>query len=333
MADRRGGDVPAAASHPKTPTMPEPRRRATRADPLLILAMDHRESFGRTLFSVANDRPTDEQRDAMRAAKSLIFSGLTRALPDLPVGHAGVLVDERYGEAVISAARAVGVTLAIPIERSGQPWFTLEWGEHDWLEHVRRTAPDYVKILVRDNPAFAAGDRGEQFGRLRIVSDALTAEGVPLLCELLVPATKEQLASVGGKADAYDRDVRPDLVTQVIADNQRAGVEPTIWKVEGLETAPAAAAVVAQARAGGRTEVDVIVLGRDAPADRLDHWLAVAAPIDGFVGFAIGRSIWEDVVRSHLAGEIDEDVGAERIAENYLGFARQWAARALAWRA
>ena len=51
--------------------------------------------------------------------------------------------------------------------------------------------------------------------------------------------------------------------------------------------------MAAQAKAGGRV-ADLIVLGRDAPAERLDHWLEVASQVDAFVGFAIGRSIWED---------------------------------------
>jgi myo-inositol catabolism protein IolC len=301
--------------------MREHRRRPSHTDPLLILAMDHRASFGRSLFAVVNDQPTEPQRAAMQAAKMLIYSGLTLAIADLPIGHAGVLVDERYGQTVIDAARTTTVVLAVPIERSGRDWFELEWGEQ-WLEHVRR----YVKVLVRDNPGFPSRERDAQLARLGHVSQALSAEGVPLLYELLVPATEAQLAAVGGDADAYDRDVRPELTTQVIADNQQAGVEPTIWKVEGLETAPAAQAIVAQARAGGRADVDAIVLGRDAPAQRLYHWLDIAAPIEGFVGFAIGRSIWEDTIRGHLAGSVDDTTAARQIADRYLEFAHRWAA-------
>ena len=149
---------------------------------------------------------------------------------------------------------------------------------------------------------------------------------MPLLYELLVPATSGQLAEAGGTPGGYDRDIRPGLVIQVIADNQAAGVEPAIWKVEGLETAEAARAVVAQMRSGGRDGVRAIVLGRDAPADRLDHWLAVAAPVDGFVGFAIGRSIWEDPISDHNQGRAGEEETVSRIAERYLDFARRYLA-------
>ena len=111
---------------------------------------------------------------------------------------------------------------------------------------------------------------------------------------------------------------------QVIADNQAAGVEPSIWKVEGLETADAARAVMGQIRAGGREHIDAIVLGRDAPAERLDRWLAAAAPVDGFGGFAIGRSIWEEPIAGHTHGKISEAETITQIANRYLRFASRY---------
>jgi 5-dehydro-2-deoxygluconokinase len=181
--------------------------------------------------------------------------------------------------------------------------------------------PDYAKVLVRDNPEFDREPREQQFAALRRVSRALRKLDIPLLYELLVPATDDQLARVNGDTGRYDREVRPELVVAVIADNQAAGVEPSIWKIEGLETPDAARAVVAQARAGGRDNVNAIVLGRDAPAEDLYHWIAVAAPIDGFVGFAIGRSIWEDAVRARHTGQLDDETTSREVRDHYLDFA------------
>lgn len=296
-------------------------------DPLFILAMDHRASFGKTLFEVKDDNPGPEQVAAMKSAKLMIFEGLQAALPAVSYGRAGVLVDERYGQGVIDAARGSGsgVVLAIPVEASGHDWFTLEWGDQ-WLEHVETIKPDYAKILVRDNPGFDPAQREEQFGRLAQVSSGLHGIGVPLLYELLVPATAAQLDRAGHDAGAYDRDIRPGLVAQVIADNQAHGVEPALWKVEGLETIEAAQQVAAQARAGGRS-ADLIVLGRDAPVERLDHWLVVASQVSAFVGFAIGRSIWEDAVRDFEASDHSEAAARAartQITERYLGFVADW---------
>ncbi len=298
-------------------------------DPLFILAMDHRESFGKTLFGVKDDNPDHAQAEAMRTAKQLIFEGLQTALPSVPAGRIGVLVDERYGHGVIDAVTSGGqpIVLAIPVEASGHEWFTLEWGDQ-WLEHVTAVEPDYAKVLVRDNPEFETAERETQLGRLAQVSSGLRTAGVPLLYELLVPATQAQLDKAGHDAGAYDRDIRPGLVAQVIADNQAHGVEPALWKVEGLETVDAARQVAAQAKAGGRA-ADLIVLGRDAPAERLDHWLEVASQVEAFVGFAIGRSIWEDVVREYEASDRGETAASQargKVAERYLGFVAHWTA-------
>jgi myo-inositol catabolism protein IolC len=301
-------------------------------DPLFILAMDHRASFGKTLFAVKDDNPDEEQLAAMKSAKRLIFEGLAAAVPKLTSGRPGVLVDELYGQAVIDAARdgATPVVLAVPVEASGHDWFMLQWGD-EWTEHVERIRPDYAKVLVRDNPAFDPVHRAQQFADLSQVSAGLRGLGVPLIYELLVPATPAQLDQAGGSVDAYDRDIRPGLVATVIADNQAHGVAPTLWKVEGLETVDAARQVAGQARSGDQP-ADLIVLGRDAPAERLDRWLTVASQVPEFVGFAIGRSIWEDVVRSvETSGYGEAAVAAARaeIATRYLGFVAQWNPTAL----
>ncbi len=302
-------------------------------DPLFIVAMDHRDSFGKTLFDVRNDDPDDTQLAAMKSAKQLIFEGLQEAVPMLRSGRAGVLVDEQYGQGVIDVVVAGGtsVVLAAPLEASGHDWFTLEWGDQ-WLDHVQRIKPDYAKILVRDNPDFDAAQRERQFAGLAPVSAELAKRGVPLLYELLVPATDAQLDLVGDDSRAYDRDIRPGLVVKVIAENQAHGVEPALWKVEGLETVESARQVADQAKAGGRL-ADLIVLGRDAPAERLGHWLEVASQVPAFVGFAIGRSIWEDVVREYEASDCGDTAAGNargKIAERYLGFVAHWTAPARA---
>ena len=68
-------------------------------------------------------------------------------------------------------------------------------------------------------------------------------------------------------------------------------------------------------------------MGRDAPAERLNHWLTVASQVPEFVGFAIGRSIWEDVVRDYEAsdhGDAAARAARDEIAARYLGFIGHW---------
>ena len=242
--------------------MPAP----TAARPLMILALDHRDSFEKSLFHVDPKAPGDDALASMRRVKSLVYQGLLAARPRLGDGMPGVLVDEELGAEVQRRAKDDGVVLAIPVEKSGEKVFDLEYGEHT-EERVGLLDPDYVKVLVRMNPDDDPDATATQLRRLGELSSWLQSVSRPFLYELLVPASEAQLAKVGGDKDAYDRDLRPDLVVQVIRTNQEAGVEPALWKIEGLETADAARQVVAAARAGGRSEVGCIVLGRDAPQD------------------------------------------------------------------
>jgi myo-inositol catabolism protein IolC len=285
----------------------------------LILAMDHRDSFAK-LFGVTAGDPSPAQLAAMRAAKDLIYRGVRDARSQLDAGQVGVLVDEELGAAVLRTTRDDRLIVAMPVEKSGQKLFSLQYGEQT-AAHIEQFTPDYVKVLVRMNPADRVEDTTQQLAGLAALSTLLDKRRTAFLYELLVPATDEQLRQAGDQR-AYDRDVRPELVAEVIAINQQAGVEPTLWKIEGLETTAAAHHVVAAAKAGGRT-TDCIVLGRDAPREVLDHWLAIAAPVPGFVGFAVGRSIWEDPLTRHRE-DADDARLIETVGDNYLHFARAY---------
>jgi myo-inositol catabolism protein IolC len=296
---------------------------------LFILAMDHRDSLQRDLYGIEG-QPTDEQIKKISAGKQLIFEGLVAAIHEgVDPMNVGVLVDERYGAMVARQARAAGLDLAMPIERSGQKLFTLEYGTletGEWLEHVNAFNPDQVKVLVRDNPGHPASDRHSQLQSLAQVSAALKERNRTFLFELLVPATDAQLATVDGDALRYDTELRPELTMRVMRDMQDAGVNPQVWKIEGLETADAAAEIVGTARRDGRADVRCIVLGRDAPADRLDHWLDIAAATDGFFGFAIGRSIWEQPLADELAGKISSSELVSQVTANYVHYVSAYTA-------
>jgi hypothetical protein len=53
--------------------------------------------------------------------------------------------------------------------------------------------------------------------------------------ELLVPATVEQMDRLEGDHAHYDRELRPSLMMGAMKELQSAGVEPDVWKIEGLD--------------------------------------------------------------------------------------------------
>jgi 5-dehydro-2-deoxygluconokinase len=288
---------------------------------LYILAFDHRGSFQKKFFGIEGQANAEETA-TIADAKHLIFEGMLLAVEaGVEASLAGVLVDEQFGGDVPLQARAHGLKLAMPAEKSGQDTFDFEYGEQ-FGEHIERNDPDFTKVLVRYNPDGDASENAEQLAKLRQLSDWLQAHERKFLFELLVPATPAQLESVGGEVDRYDAELRPELMRRVIATIQDAGIVVDIWKIEGVDQRSDCEMLVAQARSGGREGVVCVVLGRGADDAKVDHWLEQAAPVDGFVGFAIGRSIWWDPLKDYVDGKLERAVAAQRIADNYQRFIR-----------
>ena len=283
---------------------------------LYILAFDHRGSFQEQLFGMTGE-PNEEETRRVSDAKRVIFEGLTRALGDgIPPDAAGALVDEQFGSAIARAAKERGLLLAMPAEKSGQKEFDFQYGE-DFGAHIEEFDPTFVKVLVRYNPE---GDREvneRQAARLRRLSDWLHERERKFLFELLIPAEREQLASVGGDTGRYDREIRPRLLLECIRELQRAGVEPDVWKIEGLDAREDCRRAAEAARAGGRDGVVCVVLGRGAKDEAVEHWLRQGAGVPGYVGFAIGRTFWWDALVRYRDGEIDRNEAAELVAAKY----------------
>jgi myo-inositol catabolism protein IolC len=271
--------------------------------PLYILAFDHRTSFQTKLFGIAGT-PTHEERERIREAKRIILDGLLAAADAAPAGTVGALVDEENGAAVARAAKQHGLPVAMAAERSSVPEFDFEYGE-DFARHIEAFDPDFVKILARYNPE---GDRDlnrRQAERLARLSDYLAPRETKYLFELIVPLEPDQESA------------RSQLVAAAIGELQAAGVEPDIWKVEGLDSVADFQLVAEAARAGGRDGVGCVVLGAGAGEATVANWLRQAATVDGFIGFAIGRTIFWDALKGWLAREHDRESAVDMIAGNY----------------
>jgi myo-inositol catabolism protein IolC len=297
---------------------------------LYILAFDHRGSFQKKMFGIEGD-PTPEQTETISDAKRLIFEGMLEAVRrGAEAGATGVLVDEQFGSDIPARARENGLKLAMPVEKSGQDEFDFEYGD-EFPEHIDKFDPDFSKVLVRFNPDGEAEMNQRQLERLKRLSDWLHSGGRKFLFELLVPATEAQLSSVDGDTDRYDAELRPALMREAIQQIQKAGIEVDIWKIEGVDQREDDEMLAEVARSGpGREGVTCVVLGRGASTDKVEQWLQAAVPVEGFIGFAIGRSIWWDALKGYLADELDREAAAAQIAENYLHFVQVYEGQTVA---
>jgi myo-inositol catabolism protein IolC len=289
---------------------------------LFILAFDHRGSFQKKMFGIEGE-PNEEQTQTISDAKHLIFEGmLAAAEKGLDEEASGVLVDEQFGGDIPAQAKENNFKLAMPVEKSGQNEFDFQYGD-DFGAHIEKFDPAFSKVLVRYNPDGDAEMNKRQLERLKRLADWLHENDRKFLFELLVPAEESQLEQVGGDSDRYDAELRPELMRRAIEECQDFGIEVDIWKIEGVDEQSDCEMLAQQTRRGeGREGVVCVVLGRGASDDKVDEWLRAGAPVGGYVGFAIGRSIWWDALKGFLEEGLDRGEAASRIAEKYLRFVK-----------
>jgi 5-dehydro-2-deoxygluconokinase len=239
----------------------------------------------------------------------------------VPKERAGILVDEQFGAAILRDAAAAGYSTACPAEKSGQDEFDLEYGD-DFAEHIEAFHPTFCKVLVRYNPEGDPDLNRRQSGRLRRLSDYLhgTSSRSLFMFELLVPAENAQLEALKGDKRFYDLKLRPRLMAQAIEQLQDAGVEPDVWKIEGLERPEDCERMVASARRQGRDTVGCIILGRGEDDTKVREWLTTAAAVPGFIGFAVGRTSFWDPLMNWRAGRITREGAVAEIARRYKDF-------------
>ena len=289
------------------------------AKPLYLLPFDHRESFARRLFGWKAELTASEVAE-IATAKQVIYDGfLTAVARGVPKDRGAILADEQFSAAILRDANRQGYMTACPAERSGLKEFALEFGE-EFARHIEAVNPTFCKVLVRYNPEGNAALNWRQVERLKPLSDYLHANGPLFMFELLVPPQRIHLEQFHGRKDLYNLEARPRLMVQAVHQLQAAGVEPDVWKVEGMDRREDCVNLVAAARRDGRERVVCITLGRGENVRKVRVWLTTAAGVPGFVGFAVGRTTFWDALVEWRAGRISRQMAVQAIARRY----REW---------
>jgi 5-dehydro-2-deoxygluconokinase len=285
--------------------------------PLYILPFDHRASFEKGLFGFTAPLSA-EQTATVAASKQVVYEGLKAAMAQgVPRDAAGILVDEQFGAAILRDAAAQGYITAAPVEKSGQNEFDFEYGAK-WREHIAEFKPTFIKALVRYNPEDDEAMNRRQAARLKEVGDYAHSQGQKFMFELLVPMTKDQSDRLEGDQHLFDHDLRPSLMIAAIKELQSLGVEPDVWKIEGLDRREDAAAVAAAAQRDGRGKVGCILLGRGSNEAGIIAWLKAAAPLPAYIGFAVGRTSFWDALSGLRDGKISRDQAVADICARYV---------------
>ncbi len=289
---------------------------------LLVLPFDHRGSLLKKLFGIEGRKPNKEEASEYASLKEMVYEGFLESVKmGVPKGTAAVLVDEEFGAKILLDAKAKGFMTCMPTEKSGQDEFDFE--HEDYAAHIKKIDPTIVKVLGRYNPEADRDTNERQLQRLRLVCDFAHEIGKKFMFELLVPATSRQLEVVGGDKGKYDLDMRPMLMVRAMEEIQKGGVEPDIWKLEGVDRIEDSKALVAQAQSGGR-RAGIITLGRGEDPEKVKEWLKVGAKVKGIIGFAVGRTVfWEPMKALHEGRATRKSAGLQ-VANNYKALVDLW---------
>jgi len=289
---------------------------------LLILPFDHRGSLLKKLFGIEGREPTKKEALQYSYLKEMIYEGFLKSLEmGVPKETTAILVDEQFGSKILQMAKEAGIKTAMPIEKSGQKEF--DFDHKDFKEHIRRVDPNFIKVLVRFNIEADKEINNRQLERLKEVSDFSKEIGKKFIFELLVPAEEKQLQTVGGDTLRFESELRPKLMVKAIKEIQEFGVEPDVWKLEGVDKIEDSKSLVEQVQSNGRT-AGIITLGRGEDANKVKEWLKVGAKVKGIIGFAVGRTVFWEPMKDLNDGKISREEAATQVANNYKTLVDLW---------
>lgn len=289
---------------------------------IFALAFDHRNSLRRDFMHLTG-QPAPDQHATMVAAKGIVTDALIAAAPQVSPDTPVLLIDHEYGGQFVPRAQAAGISVAMPVEESGQAELRYLCGGHP-ERVIAAQHPDYVKVLIRYNPGGDTAMNARQRGRLRELSNWLEGRPEQLMLELLVPPERAQLAAAGHDQSRFDRQTRAGLTVTAIDQIVGDGLHPALWKIEGPESLQDAARI-AEAVRSADPDAGCLVLGRGADDAAVRRWLAIAAATGGFTGFAVGRTIWWDALRAFTA-DGNADAAVRAVAARYLDLVRYYRA-------
>lgn len=285
---------------------------------LCILPFDHRSYFTNLLGF--DETLTDEQKKELSSYKKLIYDGYEKSLSmGVDKNISAILVDDVFGYDILIDAKAKGYTTLQSTEVSGIDHLEFEHGD-EWQSWIEKAQPTFTKALVRYNVDGDTDLNQKTLENLKKLSDYSHAHGYKFLIEPLVPATSVQLEQLGNDKSRYDHELRPDLTVQMIIEMQNAGIEPDVWKIEGMYTEADYQKCVTVAQQNGRNNVGIVSLGRNETDEVVELWLRTGAKVSGVIGFAVGRTIFLNALMKYREGSYTSDQASTEIAERFMHF-------------
>ena len=271
---------------------------------LYILAFDHRGSFQKKMFE--HPRRPDARGDGdgpRRQEGGLRGHGARRRARRRRRRRRRARSTSSSARTSPSWPRSTACGSSMPVEKSGQDEFDFQFG--DAVRRAHRAVRPGLREGAR--PLQPRRRRRDERAPARAAQAArrLAARERPQVPVRAAGAGREGPARLGRRRH---RPLRRRAAAGADAPRDRGRPRTTASRsTSGRSRASTPARTPRcsreQTRKGeGRENVVCVLLGRGASDAKVDHWLQQAAPVEGFIGFAIGRSIWWDALKGFLDG-------------------------------
>ena len=270
---------------------------------LFILPFDHRSTFLK-LLNVIDRSPTNEELNKVKEFKNIIYEAFKKSLLKIPKEKAAILVDEQFGDSILKDAVTQGFITILTTEKSGQKEFTFEYGD-EFAKHIEKYKPKFAKALIRYKPQNPLESKKIQQKKLKQLCDFCHSNGYKFLLEVLIFET--------GIATS-------EPMCKVIKELQDASVEPDVWKMEGMENKLDYETVINQIQKDGRENVGLVVLGRGGDEQAVEKWIKESAKVKGVIGFAVGRTFFQNPLLGYKNGTLNKEQAVEKISNKFIYF-------------
>ena len=266
-----------------------------------VFAFDHRAQ----LEDMARD--CGAAADRIGAFKSLCLEAALR-VADGRDGY-GILCDGRLGRDALYAAAGTGLWIGRPVEEPGSRPLRVEIGDDFGSALAEWPAEHVVKALCYYRPDDPEDLRADQEATVKRLAEAARANGLEFLVEII----PSKFGSVNDSTTAA-----------VIERFYTIGVFPDWWKLEPMVSDAAWRKACAAIDAHDPHCRGIVVLGLDAPFDDLRASFRAAAGHEMVKGFAVGRTIFGDVARAWMAGQMADDEAVARMADIFSALCEAW---------
>ncbi|MDV6331210.1 bifunctional 5-dehydro-2-deoxygluconokinase/5-dehydro-2-deoxyphosphogluconate aldolase [Asticcacaulis sp. 201] len=277
------------------------QRRPRHYKALKVLAIDHRIQ----LEELADVQGAD-------AARIPRFKQLALQAVDSVAdgdGSFGILLDGRLGGGALMEAAAYPYWIGRPIELPKSRPIEFEGSPDVGMEIATWPLNHVVKCLVSYHPDDAEPMRRLQEEQLLRLQDACRKTDHELLLEVIPPA---------------DMPMDNTTISRVLERFYALGIRPDWWKLESQKEKAGWQHVQAVIDAHDPNCRGVLILGLNAPESELIKAFEVAAGFDCIKGFAVGRTIFQDVAAAWLADMLDDAGAVAELSRRFTNLVEAW---------